>query len=171
MGEFLTELSTSLIPVIPFIGGALVTLIGFGYFVGDRKANRRNKKMEKKKQKNAHMQDIPGGETTGSIGGLSNDLDDEYRSSSRASGSGYQDVEFDAYGYRHQKKLMKSRTDKKWAGVCGGLAKYFGISSTVMRFIFVAAFFMGYGTSLLIYFALSLAMPKEPVDAVDDYLY
>jgi phage shock protein PspC (stress-responsive transcriptional regulator) len=64
---------------------------------------------------------------------------------------------------------MKSRSDKKWAGVCGGLSKYFGISATVVRFIFVAAFFMGWGASLLVYFGLSLAMPKEPVEMMDDF--
>lgn len=64
---------------------------------------------------------------------------------------------------------MKSRSDKKFAGVCGGLAKYFGISSTVARLLFVIAFFMTSGTSLLIYIGLSLAMPKEPVELMDDF--
>src|SRR5690554_4261067 len=33
-------------------------------------------------------------------------------------------------------KLMKSRTDKKISGVCGGLAKYLGVSSTLVRVLF-----------------------------------
>lgn len=179
LGSFLTDLSTGLIPAMPFVGGALVTLIGFGYFVGDRKGERKAKKAkrkEKKRQgakKKRRMEDIPGGEMDQTFGrsGLSNDLDDEYSGSRSSSNSGYNDLTFDTYGYRHQKKLTKSRTDKKWAGVCGGLARYFGISSTVVRFIFVAAFFMGYGTSLLIYFALSLAMPKEPMSESDEFIY
>ena len=31
------------------------------------------------------------------------------------------------------KKLYKSSTDKKIAGVCGGIAEYFNIDSTVVR--------------------------------------
>ena len=31
------------------------------------------------------------------------------------------------------KKLYKSRTDKKINGVCGGIANYFGIDSTAIR--------------------------------------
>lgn len=38
------------------------------------------------------------------------------------------------------KKLMRSSTDKKIAGVCGGLAEYFEIDSTVIRLIWVLAF-------------------------------
>ena len=32
-----------------------------------------------------------------------------------------------------EKKLYKSSTDKKLAGVCGGLAEYFNIDSTLVR--------------------------------------
>ncbi|WP_438318582.1 PspC domain-containing protein [Sporosarcina sp. FA9] len=34
-------------------------------------------------------------------------------------------------------KLMKSSTDKALYGVCGGIAEFFGISSFVVRLIFV----------------------------------
>ena len=33
------------------------------------------------------------------------------------------------------KKLRKSNTDKKIFGVCGGIAEYFGIDSTIVRII------------------------------------
>lgn len=158
---------------LPIIGGALITLVGFGYLVGDRKRARKMKKARKKAQKKAKASgdysDIPGGERTSyqSNAGLNNALDSDSRKSSKSNSS----VDFDSYGYRHAKRLMKSRTDKKWSGVCGGLAKYFGISATVVRFIFVAAFFMGWGASLLVYFGLSLAMPKEPIELMDDWDY
>ena len=38
-----------------------------------------------------------------------------------------------------EKKLYKSSTDKKLCGVCGGLAKYFGIDSTIVRLILAFA--------------------------------
>ncbi|WP_246001103.1 PspC domain-containing protein [Oceanobacillus piezotolerans] len=34
-------------------------------------------------------------------------------------------------------KLRKSLTDKALTGVCGGLAEFFGISSFVVRLIFI----------------------------------
>lgn len=161
------------IGILPIVGGALITLVGFGYLVGDRKRARKIKKAQKKAKKaasSASYSDIPGSESSGSSfaskGRLNNALKSDDSSSAKSTSS-----DFDAYGYRQSKKLTKSRTDKKWTGVCGGLAKYFGISSTVVRFIFVASFFMGYGTSLLIYFGLSLAMPKEPIEYIDDFDY
>ncbi len=160
---------------MPLIGGALVTLIGFGFFVGDRKREKKNKRAERRKRRakatstRKNMDDVHGSEFSGTKtqSSLRNDLDSDFTSSS--SSANFEDFAMGSYGYRHAKRLMKSRSDKKWAGVCGGLAKYFGISSTVVRFIFVAAFFMGYGASLLIYFGLSLAMPKEPVELMDDF--
>lgn len=163
------------IAALPLIGGALVTLVGFGYLVGDRKKERKAKKEEKRKNKQkakARYTDIHGAEEESprSGGRINNDLNRGSSKRNRASTSS-SSAGFDNFGYRQSRKLMKSRTDKKWAGVCGGLAKYFGISSTVVRFIFVAAFFMGYGASLLIYFGLSLAMPKEPIEFMDDFDY
>jgi phage shock protein C len=171
VGGFLSGLSEGLIgsSALPLIGGALITLVGFGFLVGDRKRARKIKKARKKAAKSqmSSYSDIPGSEDTrfSSHSRLNNALDSGSKKSSSKSSS----LDFDTYGYQHSKRLMKSRSDKKWTGVCGGLAKYFGISATVVRFIFVAAFFMGWGASLVVYFGLSLAMPKEPVEMMDDF--
>lgn len=66
-------------------------------------------------------------------------------------------------------KMFKSRTDKYLAGVCGGIAKHLGISSTVIRIIFLAALFLGYGSFALIYIAMAIIMPKEPISKMDDF--
>jgi len=66
-------------------------------------------------------------------------------------------------------KLYKSRTDKKLFGICGGLAKYLGMNSTVLRVIFIAALFLSANTFLLVYVALAFVMPKEPAEKVFDY--
>lgn len=159
------------IVALPIAGGALITLIGFGYLVGDRKKARKIKKAKKQAQKSnkiSSYSDIPGAESNqsgSSNSTLNNAL--EYKSQKSSSRSSAKNI--DSFGYQHSSKLMKSRTDKKWAGVCGGLGKYFGISSTVVRIIFVAAFIMGWGASLLVYFGLSLAMPKEPIELMDDF--
>ena len=174
-GEGLDAFLEGAISSMPLIGGALVTLIGFGFFVGDRRREKKSRREERRKRRSRvasskkRMDDVHGSEftSTRTRSGLRNDLDSDFTSSSDS--VNFEDFAMGSYGYRHAKRLMKSRSDKKWAGVCGGLAKYFGISSTVVRFIFVAAFFMGYGASLLIYFGLSLAMPKEPVELMDDF--
>lgn len=37
----------------------------------------------------------------------------------------------------HGRRLMRSRTDTKIAGVCGGLAEYFGVDATPIRLLWV----------------------------------
>lgn len=60
-----------------------------------------------------------------------------------------------------QKKLYKSKTDKKLCGVCGGLAEYLGIDSTVVRLILVLAILFA-GVGLLAYIIAALVMPFNP---------
>jgi len=54
-----------------------------------------------------------------------------------------------------QKRLTLSQTDKKLAGVCGGLAEYFDVDSTMVRIIFVVAV-LGFGFGILPYVILWL---------------
>lgn len=155
-----------LIEVMPLIGGLLVTLVGFGFLVGDRKKEKGSKKKKKRRSSKYDFDyDFGGGKEE--VSGLDNDLGSG--NSSRYASSGKFDV--DSYAFRKSKKLYKSRTDKKWAGVCGGLAKYFGISSTVIRLLFVITFFAGSGASLLVYLALVVALDKEPPEMMDDFDY
>lgn len=59
-----------------------------------------------------------------------------------------------------EKKLCKSATDKKIAGVCGGIAKYFDIDSTLVRLALVFLF-LCCGFGLLAYIIAAILMPKE----------
>lgn len=59
------------------------------------------------------------------------------------------------------KRLYKSKIDKKLCGVCGGLAEYFNIDSTIIRLglvILVACF----GTGILAYIVAAIIMPDYP---------
>ncbi|WP_018749934.1 PspC domain-containing protein [Paenibacillus sanguinis] len=60
------------------------------------------------------------------------------------------------------KKLYRSATDKQISGLCGGLAQYFGMDSTVVRLIAVVAVFFSFGTVVALYLIGSLIVPKEP---------
>jgi phage shock protein PspC (stress-responsive transcriptional regulator) len=57
------------------------------------------------------------------------------------------------------KKLHRSQNDKILAGVCGGLAEYFGLDSTLVRLFFILIVALG-GSGILLYALLWLIMPK-----------
>lgn len=56
------------------------------------------------------------------------------------------------------KRLALSKTDRIIAGVCGGLAEYFGFNATLVRILFVIATFFGFGSPILIYAVLFIIM-------------
>jgi phage shock protein C len=59
------------------------------------------------------------------------------------------------------RKLYRSRTDRKLAGVCGGLAEYFGrTDTTVVRVAFVVLALLG-GAGIPIYLAMWLIVPVQ----------
>ncbi len=62
-------------------------------------------------------------------------------------------------------KLCRSRTDKDIAGVCGGLAKYLGWSSSRVRIAWVLATIFTVFTGVVIYLVLWYLMPEEPPPA------
>ena len=58
------------------------------------------------------------------------------------------------------KRLYRSKTDRKLAGVCGGVAEYFNIDPTIVRVIWaLLAFF--YGTSILLYLIMAIVVPER----------
>jgi phage shock protein C len=59
------------------------------------------------------------------------------------------------------RKLYRSRTDRKLAGVCGGLAQYFNTDATLIRVLFVVLAVLG-GSGLVIYLAMWIIVPNEP---------
>ena len=61
----------------------------------------------------------------------------------------------------NEKKLYKSSTDKKLAGVCGGIAEDFNIDSTLVRLGWVLFSLLG-GSGLLAYIIAALIMPDRP---------
>ena len=60
-----------------------------------------------------------------------------------------------------EKKLYRSRTDKKVCGVCGGLAEYLEMDATIVRLITtLSILFVGCG--LLAYIVAAIVMPVKP---------
>lgn len=73
-----------------------------------------------------------------------------------------------------QHKLYRSRTDRLFAGVCGGISKWLSrwiaIDTTFIR-IFFALLVLEYGTGLFFYIALAFIIPTEPYDNHTDYTH
>lgn len=61
-----------------------------------------------------------------------------------------------------EKKLYRSRTDKMLTGLCGGIAAYFRIDSTLVRLGFVILEFATAGLLIIGYFIVAYIVPKEP---------
>lgn len=58
------------------------------------------------------------------------------------------------------KKVYRSIDDKVLAGVCGGLANYFDIDSTIVRVLWILGFFAG-GLGILAYIICAIIIPQE----------
>src|SRR5258708_3570315 len=60
-----------------------------------------------------------------------------------------------------KKRLVRSSTDKKIAGVCAGLADYFNVDPTTMRILWLFGL-LGAGVGLFLYPILWIALPLAP---------
>ena len=58
------------------------------------------------------------------------------------------------------RRLMRSTTDRRIAGVCGGVAKYLNIDPTVVRIIFLIALLCG-SFGFCAYLIIWLAAPED----------
>jgi phage shock protein C len=132
---------SGLLRALPIVGGLLVAAIGLGFFVGEKKKAKTVRDREKTFL-NMQAEDVEteGGETDASP-----------KSSKK-----------EPWAAKRKKKLYRSRKDAKIFGVCGGLAQYFGLDTTLVRIAFVASVFLTSGSSLLVYPALAFVLPKEP---------
>ena len=59
------------------------------------------------------------------------------------------------------KRLMRSSTDKKIAGVCAGLADYFDMDPTIIRVVWLLCVVCG-GVGVLAYVILWIVLPVAP---------
>lgn len=60
-----------------------------------------------------------------------------------------------------RRPLRRSRRDRIFAGVCGGLGEYLGIEPVLLRVAFVILAVASFGYGILAYALLALAIPKE----------
>ena len=65
-----------------------------------------------------------------------------------------------------QKKLYRSSTDKKLAGVCAGVAKYLNMDPTVVRVLWAVLSLFAF-VGVVAYILCALIIPEEPSDIID----
>ena len=59
------------------------------------------------------------------------------------------------------KRLLRSKSDRMLGGVCGGVAAYLGIDSTLLRILVVVGTVIGFGSLLLAYIIGWILIPEE----------
>ncbi|QBJ95806.1 PspC domain-containing protein [Rhodococcus sp. ABRD24] len=59
------------------------------------------------------------------------------------------------------RQLLRSRNQRMLAGVCGGVAEYFGIDVNLVRLGAVLGAIVSLGTVALIYLAAWMLMPQD----------
>ncbi|MCI0549480.1 MAG: PspC domain-containing protein [Anaerolineae bacterium] len=62
---------------------------------------------------------------------------------------------------QQKRSLRRSRSNRMIAGVCGGLAEFFGISAFWFRLGFIIAFIPGGVPGILVYLLMWIMIPKE----------
>ena len=120
------------VQVLPVFGGILVALTGLGLFSGRRK------------QKKAKAQFEPVAAKPITL----NDLNDKST--------------LDSYALNQTKRLYRSRKDKRFLGVCGGIAKYFGLNPFAVRLLWAILTLSSGGIMIPLYIVMAIIMPKEP---------
>ncbi len=65
------------------------------------------------------------------------------------------------------KKLYLSSSDRRIAGVCGGLGEYFDVDSTLIRLLWVlGSLFTGLILGLIAYVLAVVLIPHDPTEAI-----
>ena len=59
------------------------------------------------------------------------------------------------------KKLYRSKNDRKLFGVCGGIAEYFDVDPTLVRLGWIVASLL-FGSGILAYIIATIIMPEQP---------
>ena len=68
---------------------------------------------------------------------------------------------------KEKKRFVRLRSDKVLLGVLGGLARYFGIKSSLLRILFLIALIPTSFLLIIPYTILSYVMPREKVEEMD----
>jgi len=60
-----------------------------------------------------------------------------------------------------EKRLYRSKKDRKICGVCGGIAEYFDVDPTIIRLMWLLLIIISSGKAIIIYLICCLIIPEE----------
>jgi phage shock protein PspC (stress-responsive transcriptional regulator) len=61
------------------------------------------------------------------------------------------------------RRLYRCRHDRRLAGVSAGMAEYFDADPTLVRLLWLVSIFLTGGLSILLYIAMAIIVPNEPL--------
>jgi len=61
------------------------------------------------------------------------------------------------------RRLYRSRADRTFLGVCGGLGEFLQVDATILRLLLVAATFLTGPGVVFAYLVMALIVPVEPL--------
>lgn len=144
----------------PWLIGVLIILVGFGVLSwnpkrgSERNARRRAAERRRARQQQQQPRERPASRA---------ERPREPRTESTT-----------ARSHSSRKQFTRSQTNRKIAGVAGGIGEYFGIDPTIIRIAFVIALISSGGMAIAIYLLMAFIMPKPDVprtgnpDRLDD---
>ncbi len=62
-------------------------------------------------------------------------------------------------------RLYRSRLDRKFLGICGGVGVYLSVDPTILRLLFVISAIASFGGTVLLYLITAIIIPAEPLAA------
>jgi phage shock protein C len=71
---------------------------------------------------------------------------------------------------RERFPLKRTRTDRIFMGVCGGIGQRIGVDSNLVRLVWAAFSVGSVGMGVLIYVLLGLFLPQEQVTEIQSYV-
>jgi len=60
-----------------------------------------------------------------------------------------------------EKRLYRSKKDRRLCGVCGGIAEYFNLDPTIVRLIWLLLIIISAGKAIIIYLICCFLIPEE----------
>jgi len=61
-------------------------------------------------------------------------------------------------------RLYRSRLDRKFLGICGGLGVYLSVDPTILRLLLVISAIASFGGTILVYLITAIIVPTEPLE-------
>lgn len=70
-------------------------------------------------------------------------------------------------GTRGERRFFRNKDNKRLAGVCSGIAEYFGFDTTMVRLLTIIALFLTGPIVIVVYIGIALLFPAQSLNSSD----